>query len=398
MNRVNAPLRRNNDNDYNYNRGNNKTESNNFASSVKTMSHRTNRQNIGTTEFVGVPIRKIIQKNPTDNNNSKGTSNIHKALKKNPPKKDYESDNEYDSNDENNNKKQHPSIDNYVQYIKNNMLKEVDLNNKKSKKTTNYDLKSIDSEDNESDDDNNSDESNDSEYKSVFKLHEKNLRLSEKAISAEITSFRIHNKKEPIISNIHVQKTDTGLRFIFNVNSQSLKSPSYLLNYKISRNIFLATLTKKDNDYDLSRTIEYGQLQFEEEPRIKFFVEDIYSNNQNIQEIEINLLKLLDKKTQKTFNSRKHIEKKKNDSKDNKRSGSRNEKNRDNKKNRYDEDSDDGNEDDISNKNSNNVRNNNKTNNNNRNNNNGNNMNNRNNNNKSKDEPKVLKKSKNFRY
>lgn len=314
MNRVNVSIKRNRDDDYEYgnrnnSRSNNKNENDktNFLSSVKTMNHRTNRQNISTTEFVGVPLKKIINKseNPQNSKNNSNTQHI-----KNSNKKIYNSnyDSEYNSDDEKNKRKQHPDINNYVQYIKNNILKKEEESNvkknTKNKRSEYYEdkLKSIDSETEEaySEEERNSDEEESEEENNIIKLNENNIKLSENSTSAEIISFKIYNKLEPIISDVHLQKNENGIRFIFDINSSSLKQPSYLLNYRISRNIFLATIMKKDSNYQICRTIEYSKLQFEDEPIIKFMIEDIYSHNHHyVQEMEINLLKIMDKSLKK---------------------------------------------------------------------------------------------------
>ena len=315
MQRLNVSLKKNNDNDLYYddrsNNNKNDIAKNNFSYSVKTVSHRTNRQNIGTAEFVQVPIKKIVgntnNKNINHNNNNnflKNSSNYNK-------KKNQGSDSDYNSSDEENKKKQHPNINNYVEYIKKNMISKSNKEDKKKNDRFN----TIDSEsDSDSDEKINelveneqyNESESDSEEEKKIRILEKHVKIDDEPATAEIISFKIFNKLEPIISDIKINKDNLGLKLIFNINNKSLKSPFYLLNYQIRREIFLGTIIKKNDDYELERTIEYNKLEFDNNFTIKFNIIDLHSQKVSlVQEIEINLANILDRSITKYI--KKHI-------------------------------------------------------------------------------------------
>lgn len=307
MQRLNVSLRKNNDNDLYYNDSKpykNEMARNNFTNSVKTMNHRTNRQNISTTEYAGVPIKKIL--NTADN---KPNSSQKNRTNNKETRRKYQSESENESSEEEYiiKKRKEPNMNKYVEYIKNNMLS----------KSKNYDedrLKPIDSEtdsdtnqDSETSDQSDKSDQSYNESNRKIKLNETHFKLREESGSVEISSFKMFSKLEPIILDIKVAKHNMGIKFIFSINNKSIKAPFYLLNYQMSREIFLGTLTKKKNDYDLERVIEYNKLEFHDNYAIKFNIIDIYSDKVKlIQEIEIDMSKLLDKSISKNKNKNKH--------------------------------------------------------------------------------------------
>lgn len=122
-------------------------------------------------------------------------------------------------------------------------------------------------------------------------------------VPAEITSFKIFNKNDPIILNIGMQRdTETdGIRFNFEINSNALLRPCYILNYHyINRDIFLATISKTDANASISRTISSTKINDLQTSEIKFTVVDMYSDNNTIaQELIVDMTPIIGKRVAK---------------------------------------------------------------------------------------------------
>ncbi len=288
MNRFNVSLKKNND-DYGYKSNYDvKNDKSNYSSSVKTMDHRTNRQNIGSAEFVSIP-KKII---------SVKSSNI--------TKKNY--------NDEyiEQNKKKNPDMNNYMQYIKNNMNTRSNQNSRENVKNK-YENMNSENSDNDSYNSNNSDNESDSMSSrdtNVINIKKNDIILDENATSAEIISFKVFNKSEPIITDVNMFKDDNGIRFNFDINKNAISLPCYTINYKTNREYFLATISKSNTENTLSRMIDFYKLELLQNLSITFIVMDLYTHStaRVIQELVVDLTHYLDKSFLAKLNRKKLLQ------------------------------------------------------------------------------------------
>jgi len=118
---------------------------------------------------------------------------------------------------------------------------------------------------------------------------------------------RLHGIEEKIITGIHLSSvTDSntsGILFKFDINFDAFEQPYYMLNYKLTSSNndheILATIKKSSETNNITRTIEYSNLDFQSDYKITFTLVDIFENDGDetgklLQEINIDLLPLLD--------------------------------------------------------------------------------------------------------
>lgn len=106
---------------------------------------------------------------------------------------------------------------------------------------------------------------------------------------ATVTQNKTKDDLDKLITAIKLSydKDGLGLRFLFEIDEKALKYPCYTINYKTTKEKFLATLFKKDGLINISRLIEFSNLQ----KQVTFIVMDLYSDKKPIiyQEVTLDL-------------------------------------------------------------------------------------------------------------
>ena len=121
----------------------------------------------------------------------------------------------------------------------------------------------------------------------IQEVRQNNQKQEFKQNSVNETNYKINyaNSKNKIVDKISVKQENDNLIIEFEINKKNIFSPCYAINYKITRDIFLATIDKETCSNKIRRTI-YNPNSTE---KILFYVMDLYNTQNLVQEIIIEI-------------------------------------------------------------------------------------------------------------